>query len=82
LLTKQDPTDLVALAEHADELWSHQQQDGIIAAVDALVVEDGTVAAVNRGGVRPAASGPPTRRLPAVTRSRSRRSLRFPGRLG
>jgi hypothetical protein len=50
LLTKQDPTDLVALAEHADELWSHQQQDGIIAAVDALVVEDGTVAAVSRGG--------------------------------
>jgi hypothetical protein len=26
LLTKQDPRDLVALAEFADELWSHQQQ--------------------------------------------------------
>jgi hypothetical protein len=82
LLTKQDPTDLVALAEHADELWSHQQQDGIIAAVDALVVEDGTVAAVNKGGVRPAANGPLTRRPPAVARRRSRRSPMFPGRLG
>jgi hypothetical protein len=68
LLTKQDPTDLVALAEHADELWSHQQQDGIIVAVDALVVEDGTVAAVSKGGVRPAASGSLTRRPPAVAR--------------
>jgi hypothetical protein len=40
LLTKDNLNDLVGLAEHADELWSHHQQEGTIAAVAQLAVED------------------------------------------
>jgi hypothetical protein len=40
LLTNDDLNDLVSLAEHADEPWSHDQQDGTIAAVAQLSVED------------------------------------------
>jgi hypothetical protein len=51
LLTKDDLTDLVALAEHADELWSHQQQDGVLAVVECEPSEGSVVATVARPGV-------------------------------
>jgi hypothetical protein len=34
LLTKYNLTDLVAMVEHPDKFWSHQQQDGVLAVVD------------------------------------------------
>jgi hypothetical protein len=48
LLTKDDLTDLVALAEHADMLCSNQQQDGVLAVVECELLEAPVVAAVSR----------------------------------
>jgi hypothetical protein len=63
LLTKQDLTDLVALAEFADQLWSHQQQEGTIATVEAFPVDDRMLSAVSMGpggGQRVASSPAPS----------------------
>jgi hypothetical protein len=50
LLTKDDLTDLVALAEHTDMLCSHQQQDGVLAMVECELSEALVVAAMSWSG--------------------------------